>query len=62
MNSALGQSFSNLEVILVDDAGTNYENTQIRIFRTNKVGPLAARKIGTFEARGRYILFVEGGD
>jgi glycosyltransferase involved in cell wall biosynthesis len=71
LNSALGQSVSNLEVILVDDASTeNIDGVvagigdgRLRIIRHDRNrGAAAARNTGIAAARGEFIAFLDADD
>lgn len=71
VNSALGQTFTDLEVIVVDDAGddatpevlASLGDPRIRFLRheTNKGGN-AARQTGIEAARGEWIAFLDSDD
>jgi glycosyltransferase involved in cell wall biosynthesis len=69
LESALGQSYQNIEVIVVDDGSTDkskevllkYEN-QIRIISTSNRGAAAARNRGIFKAKGEFIAFLDSDD
>ncbi len=73
IDSILGQTFQNFEVIIVDDASpdNSYEicqnlygtNDKVRILRHSEnqgIGP--ARNTGMANARGKYIYFVDSDD
>lgn len=73
LDSVVGQSYTNLDIIVVDD--NSQDNTRklvydfqkkdnrIRIFEySNSVGAFVARKRGILEAQGEYILFVDSDD
>ncbi|QRM53582.1 glycosyltransferase [Sinorhizobium sp. BG8] len=72
--SALDQSFSDLEVIVVDDGSTDdtpallaklseeRQDERLRIVRQPNGGLSAARNTGIREARGEYIGFLDGDD
>lgn len=71
MASVLGQTFQDLEVIVVDDASTDATETQMRNVRDPRVryvrheqnrGVSAARNTGVAQARGRYIAFQDSDD
>lgn len=76
LNSALNQSYSDIEYILVDDCGSDssidiinriiadpkYSN-KIRLIRQEKnKGPAAARNAGIKAAKGDYIFFMDSDD
>lgn len=69
VDSALGQSYANIEVIVVDDGST--DDTQavtaeygdrIRYIRQENQGAAAARNRGLAEAKGDYIAFLDADD
>lgn len=72
IDSLIGQSYRNMEIILVNDGSTDgcreiceqYAWMDNRIKVINKVngGLVSARKAGTKEARGDYIVNVDGDD
>ena len=70
IDSALGQTFSDLEVIVVDDGSSDgtgeilqeaYGN-RIRYFAQENQGASAARNKGLAEARGEWIAFLDSDD
>ncbi|QFY63421.1 glycosyltransferase family 2 protein (plasmid) [Rhizobium grahamii] len=74
VQSALDQTFRNLEVIVVDDGSTDAtparladlaakrRDARLRIVRQDNGGLSAARNTGIREARGEYIGFLDGDD
>lgn len=71
IESVLGQTMSNLEVIVVDDASTDgtahavgaVEDSRVRLLRSaGNGGPSAARNMGLKHARGRWVAFVDADD
>ena len=72
IESLLHQSFSDLEIILVDDGSTDgsfaicehYRSQDRRIVVIHKKngGLVSARKVGIKVARGQYIAYVDGDD
>jgi glycosyltransferase involved in cell wall biosynthesis len=70
LQSAIQQTWSNKEIILVDDGSTDnslakikkYESTSVKIFSQTNKGAAAARNKGLAEARGAYIQFLDGDD
>jgi glycosyltransferase involved in cell wall biosynthesis len=71
VESALAQSFRDLEVIVVDDGSTDdtgpvitpyLNDARIRYERTDHVGQAAAKNSGVRLARGRFIAFLDADD
>ena len=72
INSILKQTYSNIEVILVDDGSTDdsssicdeymKDNPKIRAYHKNNGGLSDARNYGIDRASGEYILFVDSDD
>ena len=72
IESIIGQSYKNLEIILVDDGSTDscpeicddYSKTDKRIYVIHKRngGLVSARKAGVAAATGDYVLAVDGDD
>lgn len=72
--SALGQSFGDLEVIVIDDGSTDATpdklralairraDPRLRIVRQDNAGLSAARNAGLARARGEFIGFLDGDD
>jgi glycosyltransferase involved in cell wall biosynthesis len=65
IDSVLAQTYSNFEIILVDDGSDDpetiilidsYLNPRIKIIRTKNQGVSAARNCGIFQSNGQYIL------
>lgn len=69
INDILNQTYSNLEIIVVDDGSTddsqavlkNFGN-QIRVMTQNNAGPAAARNRGISASRGEIIAFQDSDD
>ena len=73
LDSVIAQTYSNWECIIVDDGSTDgsakiirqYEkdhNGKIRLICQQNAGPSTARNHGAREARGKYLLFLDGDD
>jgi GT2 family glycosyltransferase len=69
IDSALSQTYRDVEVIVVDDGSTDetserlkdYRN-KIHCLRQNNKGPSAARNLGFRASKGDYILFLDSDD
>jgi glycosyltransferase involved in cell wall biosynthesis len=68
VRSALGQTFANLEVIVVDDASAEAARVEtfdprVRVIRLDRpAGVCAARNLGLREARGRWVVVLDDDD
>lgn len=69
IDSGLGQTYPNVEVIVVDDGSTDDTwkllvgyGDRIRAFRQENRGAAAARNRGLQEVRGEYIAFLDADD
>src|SRR5260370_32287735 len=71
LDSALGQTFRDLEVIVVDDGSTDdtadvvtpyLRDRRVRYERTDHVGQPAAKNIGIRSTRARLIAFLDAAD
>ena len=70
LKSVIGQSYNNLEVIVIDDGTPGEENKQIcgdnpqirYIKITNSGSPCKPRNIGIDKANGKYLAFVDDDD
>ena len=72
IESLLGQTYTELEIILVDDGSTddsldicrNYQmlDSRIHVLHQNNQGVSAARNLGLDAATGDYITFVDSDD
>jgi glycosyltransferase involved in cell wall biosynthesis len=70
LSSALGQTFSDIELIVVDDGSTDntaeilssVTDSRLRVFTQKNQGVCAARNRGLSEARGEYVAFLDSDD
>lgn len=72
IESVLSQTYSNIELLLIDDGSTDesgkicdeYANkdSRVKVFHITNGGPSRARNIGLENATGNYILFVDSDD
>ena len=69
IESILGQTYENMEVIIVDDGSTDGTDdmlrkfgSRIRILRQQNAGPSAARNRGLAAAKGEIISFLDSDD
>lgn len=72
LESIVGQTFEDFEVLLVDDGSTDgsqlkceeWENrdSRIRAIRQQNKGPATARNRGIIEAHGNYLSFIDADD
>ena len=73
VNSALGQTYGNVELIVVNDGSTDGSDTilaqlaeahpgRIRILHTNRLGPYPARNLALQQASGEFIAFLDADD
>jgi GT2 family glycosyltransferase len=70
LDSVMAQSFSDFEVIVVNDGSTDegaqivaaYDDPRIRLLSQENLGPGAARNRGIAEARGEFVAFLDADD
>lgn len=72
IDSVLSQTYSNLEIILVDDGSTDTSSSicdtyseidkRVKVIHQNNQGLSAARNSGTAAATGEYVFYLDGDD
>lgn len=70
LNSVLQQTFTNYEIILVNDGSTdnslevlsNFEDSKIKIYSQENKGASAARNLGIEKSKGEFIAFLDADD
>lgn len=71
INSVLNQTYSDIELIIIDDGSDdhltieilkNIDNPRISVLRVKHFGPANARNFGIENAKGKYILPVDADD
>ena len=72
IESVLAQTHTNFELILVNDGSTDNSgeicdkyasrDNRIKVFHQSNAGAAAARKYGTEQASGKWLMFVDGDD
>lgn len=70
INAALQQTWSNKEIIIIDDGSTDnslaiirqFESQYVKVYTQNNRGASAARNRGLQEAKGKYIQFLDADD
>lgn len=72
IESILSQTFTDFELIAIDDGSTDgsgelldriaTEDSRVRVFHQENSGVSAARNIGLDQARGEWVVFVDGDD
>ena len=70
VNSVLNQTYSEFELILIDDGSTDdsieiikaFDDKRIVLLQNDKKGAYAARNFGIKNAKGRYIAFLDADD
>jgi glycosyltransferase involved in cell wall biosynthesis len=69
INSVREQTYSNWELVVVDDGSTDHSVVQvpsnhnrIQIIRQQRLGPAAARNRGIKQAQGAYVAFLDADD
>lgn len=72
LDSLVGQSYTNIELILVDDGSTDNSlqicnaysavDSRIKIFHQSNQGSVAARQTGIDNCGGDYVMFVDSDD
>lgn len=72
IDSILHQTYTRLEVILVDDGSTDNSgnmcdtysklDSRVQVIHTENNGPSSARNVGLFQAKGAFIFFIDSDD
>lgn len=70
VQSVLQQSFSNFELLIVNDGSPDrsveicqqFNDSRIQILHQANRGPAAARNLGISQAKGEYVAFLDGDD
>ena len=70
LDSILKQEYNNYEIIIIDDGSTDntlniiktYKDKRIKLLSENNEGVSSARNKGIKEAKGDYLIFVDGDD
>jgi GT2 family glycosyltransferase len=72
LESALGQTYGNIEIVIVDDGSTDDteglirtrygSEPRVRYFKQANGGPAAARNTGFERAKGEYLAFLDSDD
>lgn len=70
LNSILNQTYTNIEVLIVDDGSTDsslklvseYSDKRVKVFTKVNGGVSSARNLGIKESRGDYIAFCDSDD
>lgn len=71
VESALNQTYSNLEVLIVDDGSTDQSlerlnkyvrDKRVKLFKSENYGAASARNLGILMANGEYLAFLDSDD
>ena len=72
IESALNQTYKNIEIILVDDGSTDdsgkicdeyaLKNSNVEVIHSVNRGPSVARSLGVESAKGDYVMFIDSDD
>lgn len=72
VNSLLGQSYKDIEILLIDDGSTDksseicdayrQQDSRVRVFHKKNGGQSEARNLGLEKAKGKFLSFVDSDD
>ncbi len=70
VESVLNQTYSDLEVLVIDDGSTDdtrtvveqMQDSRVKYYYKNNSGPAAARNLGLDKSKGQYISFLDSDD
>lgn len=72
IDSIINQTYTNLEIILVDDGSTDrslkicneylQKDARVKVIHKENGGVTSARKAGLLQAAGEYVTYVDGDD
>jgi len=73
VSSVLGQTYGNVELVVVDDGSTDGSDTilirlaeahpgRIRLLHSNRLGPYPARNLALRQTHGEFIAFLDADD
>jgi glycosyltransferase involved in cell wall biosynthesis len=72
IESAIGQSYENIELLLIDDGSTDSSGTccdeyalrdsRVHVEHSSNLGPASARNLGIVKSRGEFLFFLDADD